>query len=103
MAYVLSACLTMVSGVLVFIITSLLKENRTLKDEQKKKEDATNEGILCLLRVNLIEYHDRYVPLGAIPSYAYDNWCKMYKAYRTLGGNGMIVGMNEEIEKLHIR
>ena len=93
----------MVSGVLVFIITSLLKENRKLRDEQKKKEDATNEGILCLLRVNLIEYHDRYVPLETIPSYAYDNWCKMYKAYRTLGGNGMIVGMNDEIEKLHIR
>lgn len=41
-------------------------------------------------RVQLIEYHDKYMKLGEIPSYAYQNFCEMYDAYHALGGNGMV-------------
>ena len=41
--------------------------------------------------------------LGDIPSYAYSNFCEMYDAYHTLGGNGMITKMYEEIKSLHLR
>ena len=52
----------------------------------------------------MIDYHDKYCPLGAIPSYAYDNFCKeMYEAYHNLGGNGMIEKMKAEVDALEIR
>ncbi|WP_220452463.1 hypothetical protein [Dielma fastidiosa] len=47
-------------------------------------------------------YHDKYVEKKSIPPYAFENWEKMYKAYKDLGGNGMIVGMDTEIRKLPI-
>jgi hypothetical protein len=106
MEYFTSIALSVISSVLVFIITSLMKEIKELKNEKKTEEETKDkaiiEAIVCLLRIKLIEYHDKYIKEGHIPSYAYENWCKMYKLYTALGGNGLIVGMNEEIEKLRI-
>lgn len=74
-----------------------------LLKNQKKSRDANSRGTMLLLRVQLIEYHDRYMSLGHIPSYAYENFCEMYEAYHSLGGNGMITHMYEEVKELEIR
>ena len=71
--------------------------------QQKKDRDANSKGTMLLLRVQLIEYHDKYVKLGEIPSYAYDNFVEMYNAYHALGGNGMVTKMYHEIEELHLK
>lgn len=67
---------------------------------QKKSRDANSKGTMLLLRVQLIEYHDKYMKRGSIPSYAYENFIEMYDAYHELGGNGMVTHMKEEIEEL---
>lgn len=74
-----------------------------LLKNQKKDRDANSKGTMLLLRVQLIEYHDRYMALGHIPSYAYENFVEMYEAYHKLGGNGMVTKMNEEIHELHLK
>ncbi len=71
--------------------------------EERKKRDANSAGTMLLLRVQLIEYHGKYMKLGKIPSYAYENFCEMYEAYHRLGGNGMITKMKQEIEELHLK
>ena len=73
-----------------------------LLKEQKKVRSANSEGTKCLLRVKLIEYHDKYMGKGAIPSYALRNWVEMFNAYKRLGGNGMIDGMDREVRGLKI-
>lgn len=70
---------------------------------QKKDRDANGKGTMMLLRVQLIEYHDKYISKGEIPSYAYENFCEMYEAYHDLGGNGMITKMFNEISELHLK
>lgn len=74
-----------------------------LLQQQKKDRDANSKGTMLLLRVQLIEYHDKYMREGEIPSHAYDNFSEMYKAYHALGGNGMITKMYEEIQHLHLK
>ena len=74
-----------------------------LLQNQKKDRDANSKGTMLLLRVQLIEYHDKYMALGEIPSYAYDNFVEMYEAYHKLGGNGMITKMYDEIRELHLK
>lgn len=88
---------------LPIILTSVLGYVVWFLKEQKKDRDANSKGTMLLLRVQLIEYHDKYMTLGDIPSYAYSNFCEMYDAYNTLGGNGMITKMYEEIKSLHLR
>lgn len=73
-----------------------------LKDE-KKKRSANSTGTMLLLRIQMIEYHDRYCNIGEISSYAYDNFAEMYQAYKALGGNGMIEKMFEEVKELSIK
>lgn len=74
-----------------------------LLKQQKKDKDANSKGTMLLLRVQLIEYHDKYIKLGEIPSYAYDNFVEMYNAYHALGGNGMVTKMYNEIQKIHLK
>ena len=74
-----------------------------LLQQQKKDRDANSKGTMLLLRVQLIEYHDKYVKLGEIPSYAFDNFVEMYNAYHALGGNGLVTKMYNEIQELHLR
>ena len=71
--------------------------------KQKSDRDANSKGTMLLLRVQMIEYHDKYMTLGSIPSYAYENFCEMYEAYHALGGNGMVTKMFNEISDLHLK
>lgn len=80
--------------VLGYIVALLKKQNKTRK--------ANSKGTMLLLRVQLIEYHTKYMRQGEIPSYAYQNFVDMYETYHELGGNGMITKMYEEIKELHI-
>ncbi len=79
------------------------KERDARIAEEKEVRNANSAGTMLLLRVQLIEYHDKYMKLGTIPSYAYENFREMYKAYHRLGGNGMITKMMHEIEELHLK
>ena len=106
MSYVLTITASVASAMLAFILQSVMRENNRLKKEKEEKraqtELAIQDGVVCLLRVELIEYHTKYMRLGYITSHALQNWLLMYKAYKSLGGNGMIDHMKAEIEELHI-
>ena len=84
------------------VLTAFMGYIVWLLKQQKKERDANGRGTMLLLRVQLIEYHDKYMDQGYIPSYAYQNFCEMYEAYHELGGNGMITKMYEEIHELHL-
>lgn len=106
MVYLLTILTSVASAMLVFILQSVIRENRKLKQEQEaqhtKRETALENGVLCLLRAEMIEYHAKYTERKNITSHGLQNWLQMYKAYKALGGNGMIDHMKEEIEELHI-
>ena len=86
---------------LPIILTALMGYIVWLLKKQKRDRDANSKGTMLLLRVQLIEYHDKYMRIGEIPSYAYENFNEMYNAYHDLGGNGMVTHMKEEIDQLH--
>lgn len=88
---------------LPIILTALMGYIVWLLKKQKRDRDANSKGTMLLLRVQMIEYHDKYMRLGEIPSYAYENFNEMYDAYHKLGGNGMVTKMKQEIEELHLK
>lgn len=88
---------------LPIVLTALMGYIVWILKRQKKDRDANSKGTMLLLRVQIIEYHDKYVREGKIPSYAYENFDEMYQAYHELGGNGMITKMYEEVQELHLR
>ena len=80
-----------------------IKERNERIEAERKLRENNSKGTMLLLRVQLIEYHNKYIKLGDIPSYAYENFLEMYDAYHALGGNGMITKMKGEIEELHLK
>lgn len=104
---------TVVAGVILYILQDKIKENRELRKEKErlekekkecksKHEAAIENGILCILRKHLMDEHDCWMAKGYITSTALESFLAMYKAYKILGGNGMIDHMEEEILDLPI-
>lgn len=92
---------------LAFMLQQKMKENDTLKRKEKEKksqhETAMEEGVVCILRKHLMDEHETWTTKGFITSKALESGLLMYKAYKGLGGNGMIDHMEEEIQELPIR
>ena len=84
------------------ILTAMMSYIVWLLKEQKKDRTAQEKGIMLLLRVQLIEAHDKYVKRGSIPSFAYSNFKDLYKCYKELGGNSMVDKMSEEVDRLKL-
>ena len=101
--YIVTIVLSVVSGLLVYLLKVVISENRQLRQakrsDENKKEQAISDGVQSLLRIQLIEYHDKYMRQDSIPTYAYENWDDMFKAYAALGGNGAVSRMNEDISR----
>ena len=90
-------------AILTVVVTPLMGYIVWLLKEQKKDRNAQEKGIMLLLRVQLIEYHDKYMRKGKIPTYAFQNFEDMYQAYHELGGNSMAEKMHEEINELRLQ
>lgn len=85
------------------IMPTLLGYVVWLLKNQKKDRDANSKGTMLLLRVQLIEYHEKWTERGYITKHELENFIEMYDAYHSLGGNGMVTKLLEEIKKLPIR
>lgn len=98
---------SVVSAMLIFLLQDAIRENRKLKkdreDTQCRYDNAMKNGMVCVLRKHLMDEHETWIGKGYITSHALENGLAMYKAYKDLGGNGMIDHMEDEIQELPIR
>ena len=74
-----------------------------LLKQQKKDRDANSKGTMLLLRVQLIEYHEKWMEREYITKHGLENFVEMYDAYHALGGNGMVTHLLKEVKKLQIK
>lgn len=106
MEYLITILVSLVSGVLVFILQSVIRENRELKrkkdEDVETRERALENGVRQLLSVRLEELYDQYADSETVPRRAYDRWMKLHAAYKGLHGNGTFDHMKEEMEEKHI-
>ena len=70
--------------------------------EDKKRKQAQGDALCALLRTNLIELHDKAMDRESIKARELEAFVGMYKAYKELGGNGVVEHMNHDVEKLPI-
>lgn len=101
--YILSLLVTVIAGILVWVLQTTISENKKLKREAEKRQTALEEGMVCMLRKHLMDEHEKWTTLKYITAKALENFLAMYKAYKALGGNGMIDHMEEEILNLHLQ
>ena len=106
-AIIVAIVTSVVSGMLLFILQSVIKENKKMKREKEDREATRNSaienGLVCILRKHLMDEHEFWISKGYITPKALESGLLMYGAYKKLGGNGMIDHMEEEIQELPIR
>lgn len=95
--------LTAICGYIVWLLQEQRKEAKKERDKVEKERIASTKGSRCLLRQQLIEYHDKYTERESISPHAYENLEEMLEAYEALGGNGKVKKMSQETMALPIR
>lgn len=95
--------LTAICGYIAIQIKSLKKEAKAKEEKEEKEKQANRKGTRCLLRQQIIDYHDRYIERGEITPHGYENLLEMADAYEALGGNGKVKKMALELKELPIR
>jgi hypothetical protein len=107
MEYILTLIFGLISTALGFVLKAKLTEIKKLKDEREEYktrcDQAIKDGVVCILRKHLMDEHEIWMLKGYITPKALESGILMYKAYKNLGGNGMIDHMEEEIHTLPIR
>jgi hypothetical protein len=105
--YILTIVAGLISTILGFILKSKITEIKKLRAEteahRSQRERALENGVVCILRKHLMDEHEIWTQKGYITAKALESGLLMYKAYKQLGGNGMIDHMEEEIQALPIR
>lgn len=76
-------------GVVVTSITAFFVNMRLIKN-----------GLQCLLRVKIIEIHDKYTEKGYCPIAIKESLVRLYKAYHALHGNDVATGLYHETMEL---
>lgn len=100
---IITAVFGFISSMLAYLLQQSHKENKRLKEEQQKRATALENGVVCILRKHLMDEHEIWTEKGYITPKALESGLLMYKAYKSLGGNGMIDHMEEEIQELPIK
>lgn len=68
--------------------------------EYRKAVTDMKDGMLSLLRAELIRSGEKYIERGYAPIYAVDAYDKAYIAYHGLGGNGTMTQLHDKVMKL---
>lgn len=103
LSIVVTAVFGVLSTMLVYMLQQTHKENKKLHKDRQNRRAALEDGVVCILRKYLMDEHETWMAKGYITPKALESGLLMYKAYKTLGGNGMIDQMEEEIRELPIK
>lgn len=79
-----------VQALSAFIINFLLNKFVVAKTEKSQKDGSIKDAILCLLRSGLLDLYYKASEKGFANLADRENFEQMYKAYISLGGNGVI-------------
>lgn len=63
----------------------------------------SKEGERCLLRSEMLRIYYTYLDKKEIKQYEFENFIKLYDAYKALGGNSFIDEVNLEVRQFTIR
>ena len=76
--------------------------NKIIDKRKKKSGDETllKKGVQALLRNGLLEIYDRVMKKGCISLIEKQNFDNMYQSYHSLGKNGVMDSIYEEVMKL---
>jgi hypothetical protein len=91
---------TVITVAITVIVTSIVTCALTYAKTVSNSAKSVKEGVLSLLRLMIIQHHDKYVEQGYCSINDKGVIEKAYNAYHNLGGNGAITTYYQQIMSL---
>lgn len=85
-----SAFITIVTGVILFVLKSYITDLKKYREEREIKEQAKDDLLLGLARVSLLENYYKCEKAGFYSLKDREVYGKLFEAYRLNGGDGVI-------------
>ena len=95
-----SAVVTIVTGVVLFVLKANISDLKKYRNEREKRELAKDELILGMARVMLIDNYNRCEEKGFYTTDEREVYGKLFDAYRINGGDGVIDQLAPKLRKL---
>lgn len=89
-AIVVSAIVTVITGIVVFVLKGYITDIKKYRDERERKEQAKDDLLLGLARVSLIENYYKCEKQGYYSTTDREVYGKLFEAYKINGGDGVI-------------
>lgn len=89
---------TVVSTFCTFLVHHI---SRVIRNKSGKKE-ATDEILIGLAKGELTRRYDRIAEKGEMDSDEYREWVNMYNAYHSMGGNGTMTKLKNQLDAIDI-
>lgn len=99
-AIVVSALVTVVTGVVLFVLKGYISDLKQYRNEREKKEAAKDELILGMARVMLMENFEKCEAKGYYTMADREVYGKLFMAYRASGGNGVIDELGKKLREM---
>ena len=95
-----SGFVTIVTGIILFILKANVSDLKKYREEREKKEQAKDELILGMARVMLIENYNRCEEKGYYSTEDREVYSKLFDAYTINGGDGVIDQLAPKLRSL---
>ena len=99
-AIIVSALVTVVTGVVLFVLKSYISDLKKYRNERETKEQAKDELVLGMARVMLLEIYRECEAKGYYSMEDREVYGKLFSAYRASGGDGIIDQLAPKIREL---
>lgn len=87
----------MVDEVIKWLVPFILGSLVTLVGTFFVKLKAIKEGLQCLLRMEIVRSHEKYMEKGYCKVHVKESLTRAYRAYHALGGNDVATGLYNEV------
>lgn len=95
-----SAVVTVITGIIVFVLKGYISDMKKYRAEREKKEQAKDDLVLGLARVSLLENYYKCERQGFYSTKDREVFGKLFEAYKTCGGDGVIDQIAPKIRAL---
>ena len=99
-AIVVSALVTVITGVVLFVLKGYIADLKKYRNEREVKEAAKDDLSLGMARVMLLENYRSCEGKGFYSMEDREVYGKLFDAYKTAGGNGIIDQLGPKLREM---
>ena len=99
-AVVVSACVTVITGVVLFVLKGYISDLKKYRNERERKEKAKDDLVLGIARVMLLENYRACEGKGYYSMEDREVYGRLFAAYKESGGNGIIDQLAPKLREL---